>query len=55
MLPIFFGIIAECAILVGFAFMLSRTMPNIARNKVCRCALFALCVPMNFVPDDGRP
>jgi len=47
MLPIFLGIVARCAIVVGVAFILSRTVP---RNKVCRFVfLFVLCVPLNFV------
>jgi hypothetical protein len=48
MLPIV-GIIAGLAILVGFAFILSKTVPSMP-NKVCRFVfLFVLCVPLNFV------
>ena len=47
MLSIFAGIVARCAIVVGVAFILSRTLP---RTKVYRFVfLFVLCVPMNFV------
>jgi hypothetical protein len=50
MLPIFVAIVAECAIVVGLAFVLGRTQPSMPRNKVCRFALlFVLCVPLNFV------
>ena len=49
MLPLLVSIIAGCAILVGFAFILSKTVP-IMPNKVCRFLfLFILCVPLNFV------
>jgi hypothetical protein len=49
MLSLLVSIIASCAILVGFAFILSRTVPRM-RNKGCRFAfLFVLCVPLNFV------
>jgi hypothetical protein len=47
MLPIFVGIVARCAIIVGIAFLLTRTVP---RNKVWRFVfLFVLCVPLNLV------
>ena len=47
MLSIFVGIVARCAIIVGVAFILSRTVP---RNKVYRFVfLLVLCVPLNFV------
>jgi hypothetical protein len=50
MLPIFVAIVARCAIGVGLAFILSRTVPSMPRNKVFRFALlFVLCVPLNFV------
>ena len=49
MLPLLVSIIARCAILVGFAFVFSKTVP-IMPNKVCRFVLlFLLCVPLNFV------
>jgi len=49
MLFMLVGIIAECAILVAVAFILSRAVPNMP-NKVCRFVfLFVLCVPLNFV------
>ena len=48
MLPVL-GIVARCAIVGGFAFILSRTVPSMP-NKVCRFVfLFALFVPLNFV------
>jgi hypothetical protein len=48
MLPVI-GIVASLAIGVGFAFILSRTVPRMP-NKVCRFFfLFVLCVPFNFV------
>jgi hypothetical protein len=44
MLPII-GIIANCAALVGFAFIFSKTAPRMP-NKVLRFVfLFVLCVP----------
>jgi hypothetical protein len=47
MLPIFVGIVARCAIIVGIAFLLTRTVP---RNKVWRFVfLFVLCVLLNLV------
>jgi hypothetical protein len=48
MLPVI-GIVASLAVGVGFAFILSRTVPSMP-NKVCRFFfLFVLCVPFNFV------
>jgi len=48
MLPVL-GIVARCAILVGMAFILGKTVPSMP-NKVCRFVfLFVLCVPLNFV------
>ena len=48
MLPVL-GIVARCAIIVGIAFILSKTVPSIP-NKVWRFVfLFVLCVPLNFV------
>jgi len=50
MLPIFVGIVARCAIVVALAFILSRTVPRIPRNKVYRFVFwFVLCVSLNFV------
>jgi len=38
-----------CAIVGGFAFILSKTVPRMPRNKVYRFIfLFVLCVPFNF-------
>ena len=49
MLPVLFGIFARCAIAVGIAFILSKTVPSM-HNKVCRFVfLFVLWVPLNFV------
>jgi hypothetical protein len=49
MLSLLVSIIASCAILVGFAFILSKTVPSMP-DKVCRFVfLFVLCVPLNFV------
>ena len=43
------GIVARCAILVGFAFILSKTVASVP-NKACRfVVLFVLCVSLNFV------
>ena len=48
MLTIFVAIVTRCAIVVGLAFILSRTEPSMPRNKVCRFALlFVLCLPLN--------
>jgi hypothetical protein len=48
MLPIL-GIVARCAILVGMAFILVKTVPCMP-NNVCRFGfLFVLCVPLNFL------
>jgi hypothetical protein len=48
MLPVL-GIIATCAIAVGIAFILSKTVPSMP-NKVCRFfVLLVLWVPLNFV------
>ncbi len=50
MLPIFVAIVARCAIVVGLAFIFSRTVPRMPRSKVYRFVfLFVLCVPLNFV------
>ena len=47
MLSVLVGIVVRCAIVVGVAFILSKTVP---RNRVSRFVfLFALCVPLNFV------
>jgi hypothetical protein len=52
MLPIFVAILARCALVVGLAFILSRTVLSMPRNKVCRFVLlFVLWVPLNFVID----
>ena len=49
MLSIFVAVVANVAILMGLAFILSKTVPSI-RNKVCRFVfLFVLGVPLNFV------
>lgn len=49
MLSLLVSIIASCAIVVGFAFILSKTVASVP-NKVCRfVVLFVLCVPLNFV------
>jgi hypothetical protein len=49
MLSLLVSIIASCAFLVGFAFILSKTVPSMP-NKVCRFVfLLVLCVPLNFV------
>jgi hypothetical protein len=49
MLPLLVAIIASCAIAVGFAFIVGRTVPSIP-NKVYRFLfLFVLGVPMIFV------
>jgi hypothetical protein len=43
------GLVARLAILVGMAFILSKTVPSMP-NKLCRFVfLFVLCVPLNFV------
>jgi len=50
MLPIFVAVIARCAVVVGFAFILGGAVPIMPRNKVGRfVSLFALFVPLNFV------
>jgi hypothetical protein len=50
MLPVFVGIVARVAIVVGLAFVLSRTVPRMPRNKVYRFIFwFVLCVPLNFI------
>jgi hypothetical protein len=42
------GIVASCALTVGYAFILSKTVPIIP-NKVCRFVfLFVFFVPLNF-------
>jgi hypothetical protein len=47
MLPIFVGIVSSCAIVVGLAFILSRTVPRLRRNKAYRFVfLFLLGVPV---------
>jgi hypothetical protein len=49
MLAIFVGIVARCAIAVGGAFILSKTLPRMPR-KVYRLAfLFVLCVLLNLI------
>jgi hypothetical protein len=49
MLPVLFGIFARCAIVVGIAFILSKTVPSMP-NKVCRFVfLFVLWMPLNSV------
>ncbi len=49
MLPVLFGIFARCAIAVGIAFILSKTVPSMPK-KVCHFVfLFVLWVPLNFV------
>jgi len=49
MLAVLEGIVVRLAILVGMAFILSKTLPSMP-NKVCRFVfLFVLCVPLNFV------
>jgi hypothetical protein len=43
-----FGIVAQVAITVAMAFILSKTVP-LMPNKVCRFVLlFVLCLPVNF-------
>jgi hypothetical protein len=43
-----FGIVAQVAITVAMAFILSKTVP-LMPNKVCRFVLlFVLCLPLNF-------
>jgi hypothetical protein len=43
------GIVVEFAILMGMAFILSKTVAAMP-NKACRFVLlFVLCVPLNFV------
>ena len=43
------GIVVTCAIAVGFAFILGKTLPSMP-NRVCRfLLLFVLGVPMIFV------
>jgi hypothetical protein len=49
MLSLLVSIIARCAILVGFGFILSKTVASVP-NKVYRfVVLFVLCLPLNFV------
>jgi len=49
MLSLLVSIIASCAIAVGLAFIVGRTVPSIP-NRVCRFLfLFVLGVPMIFV------
>ena len=44
------GLVARYVILIGLAFILSRTVPSMPRNKVCRFVLlFVLGVPLNFL------
>ncbi len=44
------GIVASLAVLVGVAIVLSRTVPHLPRNKLCRFAfLLMVWVPVNFV------
>jgi len=50
MLLVFVGIIVRCAFAIGLAFILSKTLPKILRNKVYRFVfLFLLGVPFNFI------
>ena len=43
------GIVARCALVVGMAFLLGKTLPSMP-NKVCRFAfLCVVCVPFCFV------
>jgi hypothetical protein len=49
MLSLLVSIIASCAIVLGFAFILSKTAASVT-NKVGRfVVLFLLCLPLNFV------
>ena len=44
------GIVAELAVLVGLAFVLSRALPRLPQKKVYRFAfLLVVWVPVNFV------
>jgi predicted tellurium resistance membrane protein TerC len=44
------GIVANLAVLVGLAFVLSRTVPRLPKNKLYRFAfLLIVWVPVNFV------
>jgi ABC-type uncharacterized transport system permease subunit len=50
MLPVFVQIVARCAIVVGLAFILSRTVSRMPQNKVYRFIfLLVLGVPVTFV------
>jgi hypothetical protein len=53
MVPIFVGfvgVVAICAIAGGLAFILSRTLPRMPRNKVYRFVIwFVLLLPFSFV------
>ena len=47
--PVLLGIVAKCAITVGIAFLLGKTVPSMP-NKLFRFVfLFMLGVPLNFV------
>jgi hypothetical protein len=48
MLPVF-GIVAECVIIVGLAFILSKTVPSMPNKVCCFVFLFVLWVPVNFL------
>jgi hypothetical protein len=48
MLLTFVGIVARCAIAVGAAFILSKTLPRVPRKVYRFVFLFVLCVPLNF-------
>ena len=44
------GIVANIAIVGGVAIVLSRTVPHLPKNKLCRFAfLLMVWVPVNFV------
>ena len=49
MLLTFVGIVARCAIVVGAAFILSKTLPRLPRKVYRFVFLFVLCVPLNLI------
>jgi len=49
MLLIFVGIVARCAIVVGAAFILSKTLPRMPRKVYRFVFLFLLCVLLNSI------
>ena len=49
MLSLLVSIIASCAIAVGFAFILSKTVSSVPNRGFRFVVLFVLCVPLNFV------